>query len=248
VAGVPYFATAVVLNVTATNTSASSFLTVHPSTKALPTASDLNWVAHQTLPNLVVATLGDTGAISFYNAAGTADVVADLVGYFGGATPALVVNEFETRGPGGGSDCFVEVFNPTASAARFGGWTIVSRTASGTTDTVLGTVPAGTTLVAGGYYLFTGSAFSSVIPGGVGQMTIPCSYSTTAGGLGLRAPNGLLVDSVGYGAATNAFVEGTATGAPATSKSDSRTPNGTDTNNNSADFAVSATSTPGAAN
>jgi hypothetical protein len=79
-------------------------------------------------------------------------------------------------------------------------------------------------------------------------MTQPSSYSTAAGGLGLRLPDGTLRDSVGYGAATNAFVETTAAGAPATTKSDSRSPNGTDTNNNSTDFAVSTTISPGAAN
>jgi outer membrane protein assembly factor BamB len=82
VAGVPTTATAVILNVTATNTTAPSFLTVYPSTAARPTASDLNWVGGLTIPNMVVATLGTTGAITFYNSAGSTDVVVDLLGYF----------------------------------------------------------------------------------------------------------------------------------------------------------------------
>lgn len=80
--GVPTTATAVILNVTATRTTASGFLTVYPSTSGRPTASDLNWMAGETVPNLVVATLGTTGSISFYNSSGTTDVVVDLVGYF----------------------------------------------------------------------------------------------------------------------------------------------------------------------
>jgi hypothetical protein len=36
----------------------------------------------QTIPNLVVATLGTTGAITFYNLAGSTDVVVDLAGWF----------------------------------------------------------------------------------------------------------------------------------------------------------------------
>jgi hypothetical protein len=246
--GVPHFATAVVLNVTVTNTSATSFLTVHPSTTATPVASDLNWTARTTIPNLVVATLGDTGAISFYNAKGTTDVIVDLLGYFGGAAPALVVNEFEAHGVAT-TDCFVEVFNTTANTVWFAGWKLVYRAAAATTDTVLATVPAGTLIAGGGYFLFTGTAFSGSVPGGVGSMTFGCGYSATAGGLGLRTPDGTLVDSVGYGpGVANGFVEGTATSAPATSTSDSRHPNGTDTNNNSADFAVSAGTTPGAPN
>jgi hypothetical protein len=80
--GIPSTATAVIVNVTATDTTASSFLTVYPSTSPRPTASDLNWTAGVTVPNLVAGTLGTTGAISVYNARGTTDVVVDLVGYF----------------------------------------------------------------------------------------------------------------------------------------------------------------------
>jgi hypothetical protein len=80
--GLPSTASAVILNVTVTNTTAGSFLTVYPSTASLPTASDLNWMGGQTIPNLVVATLGTTGAITFYNSAGSVDVVVDLAGWF----------------------------------------------------------------------------------------------------------------------------------------------------------------------
>ena len=80
--GVPSTATAVILNVTATLTTAAGFLTVYPSTSGRPIASDLNWRTGLTAPNLVVATLGTTGAISFYNSSGSTDVVVDLVGYF----------------------------------------------------------------------------------------------------------------------------------------------------------------------
>jgi hypothetical protein len=80
--GVPGTATAVILNVTVTHTTAPGFLTVYPSTATRPTASDLNWPAGLTVPNLVVATLGTTGAIRFYNSAGSTDVIVDLVGYF----------------------------------------------------------------------------------------------------------------------------------------------------------------------
>jgi subtilisin family serine protease len=80
--GVPSGASAVILNVTVTNTTAPSFLTVYPSTGARPPSSDLNWVGGQTVPNLVVVTLGTTGAVTFYNAAGSTDVVVDLAGWY----------------------------------------------------------------------------------------------------------------------------------------------------------------------
>jgi hypothetical protein len=78
--GVPSGATAVFLNATATNTTASSFLTAYPN--ARPTASDLNWVAGQTIPNSTLATLSSQGTTSFYNAVGSTDLVLDLTGWF----------------------------------------------------------------------------------------------------------------------------------------------------------------------
>jgi hypothetical protein len=74
---------AVVLNVTVTNTTAASFLTVYPSDAASrPTASDLNWTAGLTVPNLVVVKLGADGKIALYNLAGSTDVIADVVGWY----------------------------------------------------------------------------------------------------------------------------------------------------------------------
>ena len=63
---------------------------------------------------------------------------------------------------------------------------------------------------------------------------------------------GAILDSVGYGDTTNAFVEAhPATAPPATAapgSSSGRIPDGHDTNDNAADFSVSATPSPGAAN
>jgi hypothetical protein len=78
---VPAGATAVVLNVTVTNTTAASFLTVWPTGSPLPNASNLNWVAGDTVPNLVEVSLGPGNKVSFYNPFGDVDVVVDLEGY-----------------------------------------------------------------------------------------------------------------------------------------------------------------------
>lgn len=88
--GVPMTATAVVLNVTATGTSATSFLTVWPSGSLQPTASNLNWVPHQTVPNLVEVAVGGNGAVDVFNNAGTADVIMDLEGYVDAGATALL--------------------------------------------------------------------------------------------------------------------------------------------------------------
>ena len=70
------------LNVTATDTSASSYLTAWPDGTGRPTASDPNWVAGETVPNLAVVKLGDAGKLDLCNAAGSADVIIDITGWY----------------------------------------------------------------------------------------------------------------------------------------------------------------------
>ncbi len=72
------------MNVTVTEPSAASFLTAWPAGQALPLAANLNYVAGQTVPNLVVAKVGAGGKVSLYNAAGSTHVVADVVGWYTG--------------------------------------------------------------------------------------------------------------------------------------------------------------------
>ena len=72
---------AVVMNVTVTDTTAPSYLTVYPTGFTRPTASNLNWVAGQTVPNLVEVPVGNGGQVTVYNAAGNTDVIADVAGW-----------------------------------------------------------------------------------------------------------------------------------------------------------------------
>src|SRR2546430_15035619 len=82
--------------------------------------------------------------------------------------------------------------------------------------------------------------------------TFSAGLAATECGVGLRDAGGKLVDSLGYGTATNAFVEARpATAPPSTpppGSSDIRLPDGRDTNDNGGDFAVTAAPTPGAPN
>ncbi len=79
---------AVVMNVTATNTSAASFFTVYPTGQARPLASNLNWTAGVTVPNRVIVPVGSWGQVSFYNGVGSADLIVDVNGYFTDSTLA----------------------------------------------------------------------------------------------------------------------------------------------------------------
>ncbi|MBT2467584.1 peptidoglycan recognition protein [Streptomyces sp. ISL-66] len=73
--------TAVILNVTATNPTGNSFVSVYPSGTARSSASNLNVTPGLTIPNLVVVPVVD-GKVSFYNNDGTVDLIADITGYF----------------------------------------------------------------------------------------------------------------------------------------------------------------------
>src|SRR4029078_7026789 len=73
---------AVALNVTATNPSAASFLTVWPTGADRPLASNLHFVSGQTIPNMVIVPVGAGGQVSFYNNTGGVDVVVDVLGWF----------------------------------------------------------------------------------------------------------------------------------------------------------------------
>ncbi|SCG76928.1 hypothetical protein [Micromonospora coxensis] len=84
-AKLPADATAAVLNVTVTQPASHGVLTVYPYGLTAPVASNLNFVAGQTIPNLVIVPVRN-GKIVIRNAsAGSTHVAADLGGYFGSA-------------------------------------------------------------------------------------------------------------------------------------------------------------------
>ncbi|MEU8758641.1 hypothetical protein [Streptomyces sp. NPDC048659] len=80
-ANVPAEATAVVLNVTATNTTSATYVTAYPYGTTRTAASNLNVPAGATVSNLVVVPVKD-GKVTFYNHGGTADLIADVQGFY----------------------------------------------------------------------------------------------------------------------------------------------------------------------
>ncbi|MFD7629037.1 PKD domain-containing protein [Streptomyces sp. NPDC059851] len=80
---VPAGATAVALNVTATNQKAPGHLTVFPSGSPTPSTSSVNFMAATTTANAVIVPVGADGKISIRNGSWMdADVVVDVVGYY----------------------------------------------------------------------------------------------------------------------------------------------------------------------
>lgn len=73
---------AVVLNVTVTQPSADGWLTLWPAGSARPVASNLNFTAGETIPNLAVVEVGNGGRVDVYNSSGATHVVLDVAGYY----------------------------------------------------------------------------------------------------------------------------------------------------------------------
>lgn len=101
--------TAVAMNVTVTQPTAASFLTLFPTGTTPPGVSNLNFTAGQTVPNLAVVKVGTGGKVSMYNEAGSVDVVLDVAGWFsetsttgdaGRYTPIVPTRFLDTRASG----------------------------------------------------------------------------------------------------------------------------------------------------
>lgn len=82
--GVPADATAVVINLTVTQPSAESHLRVFPTGQPLPVVSSLNFVANQTIANMVTMPIGTGGKVSVFNNSGQTHVIGDVTGYYRG--------------------------------------------------------------------------------------------------------------------------------------------------------------------
>lgn len=81
-ASIPADASAVVTNVTVTNASAGSFVTLFPHGATLPGSSTINFGPGQTIANLAIPSIGTASSVDIYNKAGSVDIIADVVGFY----------------------------------------------------------------------------------------------------------------------------------------------------------------------
>ena len=104
---------AVVLNVTAAEATADTWLTVFPHGQAMPETSNLNVTEGFVTANTVVATVGDGGLVDLYNFAGSVELIADVTAWLpsgGGYTGFAPQRVLDTRvggqpvGPNGSID------------------------------------------------------------------------------------------------------------------------------------------------
>jgi len=84
---IPANAAAVALNVTVAAPTDSGFLTVFPAGATQPTASTLNFVSGQVVPNGTVVKVGTGGQISLFANSGCPQVIVDVLGYYTDPNP-----------------------------------------------------------------------------------------------------------------------------------------------------------------
>jgi len=157
----------------------------------------------------------------------------------------LVISEFRSRGPNGGDDEFVELYNPTGATVDLGEWRIRKSSGCGTTISTLVIITSGTTLRSGQHFLAASISNSSLT--GADQTFSPAIADE--GGVTLLDSSGMVVDQAGMCAATQ-YREGTNL-TPLTGMSDQsyeRQPGGDtacyDTDNNAGDFALISPANP----
>jgi hypothetical protein len=156
----------------------------------------------------------------------------------------LLVSEVQTGGASA-SDEFAEITNGGSAAVDLSGLELVYVTSTG--STVTRKAWATTTVLAPGRHLFV--ANTSGIYAGLADATYSGGLAATGGSIVLRVIGGAPVDAVGWGDATNTFVEGTAVAAPAAGSSIERKPGGLggntiDSNANAADWFNQASPNP----
>ena len=124
----PAGASAAVLNVTSTDTTGATHLTLWPEGASRPLASSLNPQTGLTRANLTVSKVGVGNAVRVYNNASSTAVVIDLVGYYtaeavtGGGSeyyPMTPERGYDTRDGTGGA--FGPVANTQSLSLQFAG-------------------------------------------------------------------------------------------------------------------------------
>ena len=156
-------------------------------------------------------------------------------------SPNLVISGFQVAG-GTANDEFIELHNTSANNVDLNGYRVVYRSAAGSGDVAFVEWTTSTIIAPGAYYLIASTAYDGGVTPNLtyNPTTCSCSMSATGGGLAVRngaLNTGIVIDSVGYGSATNAFIETAVTAAPAANSAQARLNVACqDTDNNAGDF------------
>ncbi len=169
--------------------------------------------------------------------AATQGLLAAAVGW--PASDGLLIAEIVTGGASA-SDEYVELVNAGAGPVDLGGLEVAYATSSGSTVTRKATWVATAIVQPGGSVLIANAAGAFAA---AADVTYSGGFAATGGAIVLRIVGGAPIDAVGWGDATNGFVEGQAAAAPPAGSSIERLPGGTagnrvDTNDNAADLMI----------
>jgi Bacterial Ig-like domain/Lamin Tail Domain/Secretion system C-terminal sorting domain len=161
----------------------------------------------------------------------------------------VVINEVYGGGGNSGStykNDFIELYNNGNADVNLAGWSVQYASAAGATWQVTNLTG---TILAHGHYLIqeslgaggttplpTPDASGSIALSATAGKVILCNVATAQ--TGTNPTGAQVIDKVGFGAAANGFEGAGPTSAPANATSVQRTPEGTDTDNNNADFTV----------
>ncbi len=160
-------------------------------------------------------------------------------------SPGLLLAEIVTGGVFA-SDEFVEIANAAGVPLDLNGMELVYVTASGSTVSRKAGFASPWPLAPGQHILLANGAG---MYGPLADVTYSGGIAAGGGSLALRYVGGSIVDAVGWGTATNSFVEGSVAPAPAAGSSIERRPGGADgnwldTNDNRADWLVQPNPVP----
>jgi hypothetical protein len=155
----------------------------------------------------------------------------------------LVINEVQTHGRRS-NDQWIELYNPCSVAVSLRNFMLVYRSHSAIKD-IYTLAMIDDVVDADGYYVIADSGHhgnADIKPFNEG------SLDETAGGVAIRDDSGAIIDSIAWGHSDNGFAQGQPATACSAGSSMARLPNGVNTHDDSVDFRVTQSPTPGAAN
>jgi hypothetical protein len=215
-------ATAVSLNLTATDAVGPGFLTAWPCGQAMPATSVLNFVPGQTVANFVAVGLGSTGVC--LAASAPVHVVGDLMGWFTGssdfrgAAPTRLLDTRTTQNPlGAGTERHVSLSGGNGYSGTSGGVALNVTVVSPRTDGYVTVYPCGNRPQASTVNFRAGEIIPdfTLVPYTNGEICLfsfsdtdvivdSFGWSSGGGGLSLASPARLLDTRSNVGATTGA--------------------------------------------
>jgi len=188
-----------------------------------------------------------TGTLSLLAAAAAAASTAALAPSpaVAASPTGVVISELRVGGPAGGNDEFVELLNRSASPVSIGGWKLQGCASGSGAPSDRVAIPSGTTLPAGGRYLFANDAAN----GYSGSVRADATYTTGFSNSGLSGARlvtsgGVVTDGIGFPGSPCAegagFNLASVAGSGGSSAHRGGADEGADSDDNAVDFRVAA--------